>query len=85
MIFFVPHLPLDTFHIWWQDPSGILVHPSGTELSLHDAINGIRSHYGDKQGKLFRIWVDQILSTKIGSDTWLVKFNQWELSGEVSK
>ncbi|KAJ9181260.1 hypothetical protein P3X46_009407 [Hevea brasiliensis] len=64
------------------DSTGILVHPSGAELSLHDAINGLKSHYGDKQGKLFRIWVDQILSTKIGSDTWLVKFKQWELSGE---
>lgn len=61
------------------DSSGILVHPSGAELSLHDAINGLRSHYSDKQGKIFRIWVDQIISTKIGSDAWLVKFNQWEL------
>ncbi|EEF38308.1 sucrose-phosphatase 1 isoform X1 [Ricinus communis] len=64
------------------DSSGVLVHPSGVELSLHDAINRIRSHYGDKQGKPFRIWVDKILSTKIGSDTWLAKFNLWELSGE---
>ncbi|XP_050229083.1 sucrose-phosphatase 1-like [Mercurialis annua] len=64
------------------DPTGILVHPSGAELSLHDAINGIRSHYGDKQGKPYRIWVDRILSTKVGSDNWLVKFDQWESSGD---
>ncbi|KAF2287408.1 hypothetical protein GH714_039839 [Hevea brasiliensis] len=60
-----------------MDPSGILVHHSGAEISLHDAINGLRSHYGDKKGKLFRIWVDQTLSTKIGSDIWLVQFKQW--------
>lgn len=67
----------------WQDPSGVLVCPSGIELSLRDAINEMRNFYGDKQGKQFRVWVDRLLPTKIGSDTWLVKFNKWELSGET--
>ena len=67
----------------WQDNSGILVHPSGSERSLQDSINGLRNFYGDKQGKQFRIWVDRVLPTKIASDTWLVKFNKWELSGET--
>ncbi|XP_012074261.1 sucrose-phosphatase 1 [Jatropha curcas] len=64
------------------DPSGILIHPSGAELTLHDAVNGLRSHYSEKKGKPFRIWVDQVIPTKIGSDAWLVKFNQWESSGD---
>uniref|UniRef100_A0A6N2MTT3 sucrose-phosphate phosphatase n=1 Tax=Salix viminalis TaxID=40686 RepID=A0A6N2MTT3_SALVM len=64
------------------DSSGILIHPSGTELSLCDAINGMRSYYGDKQGQKFRVWVDRVLSTQTGLDTWLVKFNKWELSGD---
>ncbi|XP_015900381.3 sucrose-phosphatase 1 [Ziziphus jujuba] len=63
-------------------PSGVYVHPSGTEQTLSDCINTLRSHYGDKQGKQFRVWVDKILHTKISTDTWLVKFNKWEISGE---
>uniref|UniRef100_A0A2P2M9L8 Sucrose-phosphatase n=2 Tax=Rhizophora mucronata TaxID=61149 RepID=A0A2P2M9L8_RHIMU len=63
------------------DESGILVSPSGSEPSLYDTINGMRSCYGDKQGKNFRVWVDGVLPTKIGLDTWLVKFNKWELHG----
>ncbi|WCJ34142.1 Sucrose-phosphatase 2 [Euphorbia peplus] len=62
--------------------TGILVHPSGYELSLHDAVNEFRSFYGDKQGKPFHVWVDRVLSTKIDSDTWLVKFYKWEMCGE---
>uniref|UniRef100_A0A2P2M9L5 Sucrose-phosphatase n=1 Tax=Rhizophora mucronata TaxID=61149 RepID=A0A2P2M9L5_RHIMU len=64
------------------DESGILVSPSGSELSLRNAINGMRSCYGDKQGKHFRVWVDRVLPTKIGLDTWLVKFNKWEQHGD---
>ncbi|KAL3586562.1 hypothetical protein D5086_013429 [Populus alba] len=65
------------------DSSGILIHPSGAELSLCDAINGMRSYYGDKQGQKFRVWVDRVLSIQTGLDTWLVKFNKWELSAVV--
>ncbi|CAB4286980.1 unnamed protein product [Prunus armeniaca] len=63
-------------------PSGTFVHPSGVEQSLPECINGLRSSYGDKQGKQFRVWVDEVLATQVGSDTWLVKFDKWELSGE---
>lgn len=41
------------------------------------------SLYGDKQGKQFRIWVDKLSSSQFGSDAWLVKFDKWELSGEI--
>lgn len=64
-----------------QCPSGTFVHPSGVEQSLPECINGLRSSYGDKQGKQFRVWVDGVLATQVGSDTWLVKFDKWELSG----
>ncbi|KAK2982060.1 hypothetical protein RJ640_003185, partial [Escallonia rubra] len=62
--------------------SGVFVHPSGVERSLHDCINALNGCYGDKQGNQFRIWVDQVLPEQIDSNTWLVKFKKWELSGE---
>ncbi|KAF6169931.1 hypothetical protein GIB67_034323, partial [Kingdonia uniflora] len=63
-------------------PTGIFVHPSGVEQPLHDCIDAMGKYYGDKQGKLFRVWIDRISSAEIGTDTWLVKFHKWELSGE---
>lgn len=65
-----------------QCPSGILIHPFGIEQSLHDCINSLRQCYGDKQGKQFRVWVDQVLFSQTGSDSWLVNFKKWEQSGE---
>lgn len=67
------------------DPSGVLIHPSGVEKSLHDCINEIRKCYGDKQGKQFRVWVDQVLPTEISPGTLVVKFDKWELCGEERK
>uniref|UniRef100_A0A2N9H637 Sucrose-phosphatase n=1 Tax=Fagus sylvatica TaxID=28930 RepID=A0A2N9H637_FAGSY len=64
------------------DLSGVHIHPSGFEQSLCDGIDGMRSWYGDKQGKQFRVWVDRVLPTQISSNAWLVKFHKWELSGE---
>lgn len=85
LLFQIPCLPLAwyKFSFSWQDASGILVHPSGAELPLCDAITGMRNYYGDKQGQQFRVWVDRVLSTQTGLDTWLVKFNKWELSGKT--
>ncbi|KAJ7975910.1 Sucrose phosphatase [Quillaja saponaria] len=62
--------------------SGTFIHPSGVEYPLDSSTNLLRKSYGDKQGKHYRVWVDQVLPRQIGSDTWLVKFNKWELSGE---
>lgn len=62
--------------------SGIYVHPSGTEQSLHKCIDMISTLYGDKQGKDYRIWLDRVSSTQIGSGSWLVKFDKWESIGE---
>ncbi|KAE8125239.1 hypothetical protein FH972_020072 [Carpinus fangiana] len=64
------------------DPSASFVHPFGVEQSLCDTINAMRSCYGDKQGKQLRVWVDRVLPVQISSNTWLVKFNKWELCGE---
>ncbi|XP_016442514.1 sucrose-phosphate phosphatase 1 isoform X3 [Nicotiana tabacum] len=63
-------------------PSGTFVHPSGVEKYLEDCINTLRTCHGDKQGKQFRIWVDLVLPTQVGSDSWLVSFKKWELCGE---
>ncbi|OVA07209.1 Sucrose-phosphate synthase [Macleaya cordata] len=66
-------------------PSGVFVHPSGLERPLHECVDVMKNCYGDKQGKQFRIWVDRVTSAQIGSDTWLVKFDKWELSDEGPK
>ncbi|XP_011094210.1 sucrose-phosphatase 2-like [Sesamum indicum] len=63
-------------------PSGIFIHPSGSEQLLSDCVSSLRTCYGDKQGKQFRVWVDQVLPQQVGSDSWLVKFKKWEQSGE---
>ncbi|XP_052198220.1 sucrose-phosphatase 2 [Diospyros lotus] len=63
-------------------PSFVFVHPSGIEQSIPDFTNAWRRSYGDKQGKEYRVWVDQALPTEIGPDIWLLKFSKWELSGQ---
>ncbi|KAG4982511.1 hypothetical protein JHK84_027602 [Glycine max] len=63
-------------------PSGFFIHPSGADHNIKEYVNILRKVHGDKQGKQFRIWVDDLLATPLGSDTWLVKFDKWELSGE---
>ncbi|CAK9152978.1 unnamed protein product [Ilex paraguariensis] len=68
-----------------SSPSGVFVHPSGVEQSLRDCIDSLRRSYGDKQGQQFRVWVDQVLSEQICSDTWLVNFKKWEISGDQWK
>ncbi|XP_004228616.1 sucrose-phosphatase 1 isoform X2 [Solanum lycopersicum] len=63
-------------------PSGTFVHPSGVEKSLEECVNTLKKCHGDKKGKQYRIWVDQVLPTRVGSDSWLVSFKKWELCGE---
>lgn len=62
--------------------SAIVVHPSGVERSLHGCIDAFGQCYGDKQGKVFQVWLDRVSSSQIGSDAWLVKFDKWEMSDE---
>ncbi|OMO95041.1 Sucrose-phosphate phosphatase [Corchorus capsularis] len=64
------------------DPSAVVVFPSGVEKTLHECIHAMKTCHGDQKGKKFRVWVDRVLSTPIGSSTYLVKFDKWELSGE---
>ncbi|KAJ4907038.1 putative sucrose-phosphatase 2 [Raphanus sativus] len=63
-------------------PGGVFVHPSGAEKSLVDTIDELRKYHGDKQGKKFRVWVDQVLATETNHGTWNVKFDKWEQSGD---
>lgn len=64
------------------DSDGFYVHPSGFEKPLHECVDALRQCYGDKQGKHYRVWVDQVFSTQVSSDTWIVRFKKWEISGE---
>ncbi|KAI3859821.1 hypothetical protein MKW92_048347 [Papaver armeniacum] len=63
--------------------SGVLVSLSGQEHPLPDYLDQMTKFYGDKQGEQFRVWADRVISTKIGSDTWSVKFDKWELSPKL--
>ncbi|KAF7818885.1 sucrose-phosphatase 1-like [Senna tora] len=64
------------------DPSGTYIHPSGSEHHIGEHVNILKESFGDKKGKQYRIWVDGVLATQIGSDAWLVKFDKWESCGE---
>ncbi|XP_022766911.1 sucrose-phosphatase 2-like isoform X2 [Durio zibethinus] len=64
------------------DPSANFVLPSGVEKTLHECLHTMKGYHGDQKGKRFRVWVDRVLSTPIGSNTWLLKFDKWELSGD---
>lgn len=63
-------------------PFGVFIQPSGVEQSLNHLIDAMERSYGDKEGKQFRVWVDRISLMQISTDTWLVKFNKWESSGQ---
>ncbi|KAL8116645.1 hypothetical protein AgCh_022987 [Apium graveolens] len=76
---------LDSDHLG-VGPCGFYVHSSGFEKPLHDFVDALRQCYGDKQGKHYRIWVDQVFSTQVSSDIWIVRFKKWEISGsEISQ
>ncbi|KAK8691771.1 hypothetical protein V6N13_075269 [Hibiscus sabdariffa] len=59
-------------------PLGTFVQPCGTEQPMNKCTDMMERLYGDKQGKRYRIW----LALRIGSDSWLVKFDKWESTGE---
>ncbi|KAH7511401.1 hypothetical protein FEM48_ZijujUnG0017000 [Ziziphus jujuba var. spinosa] len=63
---------------------GTFVHPSGIEQPIHQCIDAMESLNGDRQGKRFQVWVDQLSSAQIGSDTWLVKCKKWESYAEIA-
>ncbi|XP_010532383.1 PREDICTED: probable sucrose-phosphatase 2 [Tarenaya hassleriana] len=65
--------------------NGIFVHPSGAEKSLTDTIDELRKYHGDKQGKKFRVWVDQVLATDTTPGTWVGKLDKWEQCGDERK
>ncbi|KAL9319320.1 hypothetical protein ACSQ67_015837 [Phaseolus vulgaris] len=66
-------------------PSGTYIHPSGSVYNIKEYMNIFGKVYGDKKGKQFRTWVDDVLATQLAPGTWLMKFNKWELCGEERK
>ncbi|GAB2269551.1 Pre-mRNA-splicing factor spp2 [Dionaea muscipula] len=64
------------------NPSGVIIHPSGADVSLHSCIDSLGKCYGDKHGKPYRVWIDQVSAKNISANAFLVTFDKWELSGE---
>ncbi|CAL9246672.1 unnamed protein product [Arabidopsis halleri] len=58
--------------------AAVLFHPSGAEKSLRGTIDELKKCYGDKRGKKFWVWVDQVLVTNTIPGKWIVKFDKWE-------
>ncbi|KAJ9540491.1 hypothetical protein OSB04_026997 [Centaurea solstitialis] len=80
---------LSTYSLSWslfflriQSPAGAYIDPFGVEQSLHDIIGTLKDCSGDKKGKSYRVWVDQVFPAQIDSDTWVVKFKKSEQTGE---
>lgn len=68
--------------LFYQHSMAIFVHPSGVKRPLKHSIDDMVMLHGDKKGKQFSVWVDQVYSAEIALNTWLVKFYKWELCGK---
>lgn len=50
---------------------------------MHQIIDTLKMQFGENQGLGFRVWVDRTSFAEISLGSWLVKFDKWELSGEI--
>uniref|UniRef100_A0A7I4EZU5 Sucrose-phosphatase n=1 Tax=Physcomitrium patens TaxID=3218 RepID=A0A7I4EZU5_PHYPA len=55
----------------------------GTIDSPHKEIENLQAQYGSQRGKVFHMWADRVRSMKLSDDSWLVRFDKWERSGET--
>ncbi|XP_017985221.1 PREDICTED: sucrose-phosphatase 2 [Theobroma cacao] len=62
---------------------GTFVHPSGIEQPLNKCMDMMERLYGDKLGKKYRVWLDWVSAAQIDLNSWLVKFDKWESTGET--
>jgi hypothetical protein len=70
-------------HVWVaQAKESNRVCPWGIIDNPHEEIDILWTQHGSQKGKLFYIWADRVRSIKLSDDSWLVRFDKWERSGE---
>lgn len=50
---------------------------------MQQIIDTLSKLFGEKQGLDFRVWVDRVSFAEVSLGSWMVKFDKWELSGEI--
>lgn len=50
---------------------------------MQNIIDTLPKLFGEKQGLDFRVWIDHVSFAEVSLGSWLVKFEKWELSGEI--
>jgi hypothetical protein len=50
---------------------------------MQQIIDTLPKMFGEKQGLDFRVWIDHVSFAEVSLGSWLVKFDKWELSGEI--
>lgn len=50
---------------------------------MHQVIDTLEKAFGDKKDQYYRVWIDSLSFAEVSVGSWLVKFDKWEISGEI--
>lgn len=65
-----------------QEKDTSRVCPWGMIQNPHEEIENLRQQYGAQKGRVFHIWADRVRSVNLSNDSWIVRFDKWERSGQ---